>query len=165
MERSNLRIDKIDQYKSKKYGKNGDMLNDKDLRNNIIWKIKPRYTVSVKNESVLSLDNRRGETSVKVVREVINGIETSETENLSHSIGVSLPIPFGFGVDLNSQISKTLTQSRKENWKQTVTEYFEVPAGKKYEWKRAVVRYSSEFGEAHLTYYSEDKFLCVNDVC
>ena len=47
----------------------------------------------------------------------------------------------------------------------TQTEEFVVPAGRKYEWKRSVVSYESEFGENSLKFYSKAKFMCVDGSC
>lgn len=102
---------------------------------------------------------------MSVTREVVNGLETSETKSVGTSFGISLPIPSSFGVNLKSEIKSTVSNFKQETWKQTQTEYFVVPAGRKYEWKRAVVSYDSEFGENSLRFYSKAKFLCVDDSC
>ena len=87
-----LKSDKIDQLKTYEYGKDGDLMNNEYIRNNLMWVIKPRFKVLVTNETIFSLDNRLGLTPVKVTREVMNGLEISQTKSVDKFVALSFRV-------------------------------------------------------------------------
>ena len=88
--------------------------------------------MSVTNETISSLDNRLGLTPVSITNEVMNGLETSQTESVEKSLSISLdlvkkgntillPIPISFGASLRAEIKSTLNSFKQKSWKQTHT--------------------------------------------
>jgi len=122
-----------------------------------LWKLVPRFTVSIHTEQLFHFDNRQGSSPIPKEITVTTGIRRSSTQTirnkktLKRTMEISLGGAFkgiDFGVkasaEITSELESTFSKTSESSWSKTEKMKFTVPPGKNYKVMQRVVKFDSK---------------------
>jgi hypothetical protein len=122
-----------------------------------LWKLVPRFTVSIQTEQLFQFDNRQGSKPISKEITVTTGLRKASTatirnkSTLMKTMEVSMEgafkgIEFGAkaSADLTNELEKAFSQTSESSWSKTAKMKFTVPRRRNYKVMQRVVKFDSK---------------------